>query len=162
MSSVYVAFFANPALLDDLGHVDWESYEEVREFLERINAQGYSRVWGNSTDGWVLSAITDWLLDKFPELLPKLANDLVPDCQYFHWVVGPADRPAVSAILAGIDPRNDPTFVPNIAEYFEALGADYVEGYVEEGFDCYYETFEDLRDDLDGHPGETLVIIIAS
>src|ERR1700730_826938 len=112
MSSSYIAFFAAPSLVNEVREVNWDFPDQVQDFFQRVkNNDGLLRVWGGSNDGWLFSALTDWISKRYgvPNFGSKLGSELLNDCEYIHWVLAPADQAAVSEKLKTADPRNDPT-----------------------------------------------------
>jgi hypothetical protein len=161
--SDYIAFFASPSSLRELRKFNWDSPEEVSALFERFHGEeGLERIWGGTTDSWVLSGLSEWMTKRFklPTFGSALGGQLVHECEYVHWILDPVAQNALKQKVQGVDPREDPTFAPVISEYFELLGLEYVETYVDQGFEEYYQMFDDLRDDLGSSQDETLVVLI--
>jgi hypothetical protein len=161
--SDYIAFFASQSSLEELRKFNWESPEDVEALFARLrNEEGLQRVWGDTTDSWILSGLSEWITKRFklPLFGSALGGQLVQECEYVHWVLDPDAQTALKQKLRGVDPSEDPTFAPIISEYFELLGLEYVETYVDQGLEEYYQMFDDLRADLGSSQDETLVVLI--
>ncbi len=161
--SDYIAFFASPASFAELRNFDWNSPEDIDALFERMhNEEGLERVWGGTTDSWILSALSDWMTKKLGMAAfgSVLGAEFVSECEYVHWVMDYDAQIDLKKKMEAIDPRESPTFGPTISEYFEGLGLEYVETYVDEGLDEYFEMYDDIKADLGTAKNETLVVLI--
>ena len=160
--SDYIAFFANPQSLLELRNYNWDSPEDVDALFERLNEdEELTRVWGDTRDGWVLSGLSDWITKrlKLPALGSAQGAEFVLDCEYLHWIMDYATQINLREKMDTIDPRDDEMFGPTISEYFEALGLEYVETYVDRGLDEYYKMYDDIKLDLGSSADDTLFVL---
>lgn len=161
--SDYIAFFASPASFAELRKFDWNSPEDIDALFERMHSEeGLERVWGGTTDSWLLSGLSDWMTKKLglPTFGSALGADFVSQCEYVHWVMDYDAQVELKKKMESVDPRNSESFEPTISEYFEGLGLEYVETYVDEGLDEYFQMYDDLKADLATAKNETLVVLI--
>lgn len=159
----YIAFFASDASFKELRNFDWESPDDVAALFERMhNEEGLERVWGGTTDSWILSGLSDWMTKRLrlPGFGSRLGAEFVAECEYVHWVLDHQAQVDLKAKMQTVDPREDETFEPIISEYFEALGLEYVETYVDQGVEEYFQMYDDLKADLATSKNETLVVLI--
>ncbi|HEY9678023.1 MAG TPA: hypothetical protein V6C76_08430 [Drouetiella sp.] len=161
--SDYIAFFASPRSFEELRKYDWDSAEDVEALFGRMTEeQGLTRTWGGTRDGWILSGLSDWLTKrlKLRALGSKLAADFVLECEYVHWLMDYETQLELKAKMEEFDPRDDEMFGPIISEFFEPLGIEFVETYVDRGFDEFYQMFDDLKEDLGSSKDDYLIVLI--
>jgi hypothetical protein len=161
--SDYIAFFANPASVEELRKFNWDSPDDVNALFERLhNEEGLERVWGGTTDSWILSGLSEWMTKrlKLPRFGSTLGAHFVLECEYIHWVMDQQAQVELKQKMDAMDPREDPTFAPTISEFFELLGLEYVETYVDQGLDEYFQMYDDLKADLGTSQNETIVVLI--
>lgn len=161
--SDYLAFFASAASFEELRKFNWNSPEDVDGLFERMRLEeGLTRTWGGTTDSWILSGLSEWMTRKFklPGFGSRLGAEFVSECEYVHWVMDHQAQSELKAQMENVDPREDATFEPAISEFFEPLGLEYVETYVDEGLDEYYQMYDDLKADLASSKNETLVVLV--
>ncbi|CAN5131964.1 hypothetical protein BH10CYA1_BH10CYA1_56490 [soil metagenome] len=161
--SDYIAFFASPASFEEFRKFNWDSPDEVDALFERMRSEeGLERLWGGTTDSWLLSGLSDWMTKKLklPTFGSTLGAQFVSECEYVHWVMDHEAQMELKKKMESVDPREDPSFEPTISEFFEALGLEYVETYVDQSLDEYYQIYDDLKSDLATSKNETLVVLI--
>lgn len=161
--SDYIAFFASPTSFNELRNFNWDSHEEVAALFSRMRQEaGLARVWGGTTDSWILSGLSAWMTKKLklPEFGSKLGAEFVSECEYAHWVMDYQTQIDLKKKMETVDPKDDSTFESTISEYFEPLGLEYVETYVDEGLNEYYQMYHDLQGDLGSSESETLIVLV--
>lgn len=161
--SDYIAFFASPASFQELRNFDWNSPDDVAGLFERMRSEeGLVRVWGGTTDSWILSGLSAWMTKKFklPGFGSRAGVEFVADCEYVHWVIDYQTQTELKEKMEKVDPRQDPTFEPTISEFFEPLGLEYVDTYVDAGLDEFYQMYDDLKTDLASSNNDILVVLV--
>jgi hypothetical protein len=160
MSSDYIAFFADPAELDELLTMDWEV--DFEHFAKR-KCEGVTRLmFGPSTNAWVNSAVLYYIARKTRVRAygGQLGDELVERSDFVEWALEPAAIAPLTAKLTALDPRNDGTFETELRKFFDNAGVGMSGAYLSDGLEDYYETFEGFRNALGQANGRALVILV--
>ncbi len=162
MAIDYVAYFATPELVTTTKELNWNDGYAVAQFFDQLEKQNLLKVWGQSTEGRSLNAVTDWLIAKCGLLNfgSELARELLRTCDYIHLVLPAKENQLVTSRIERLDPANDDTFDEYIEDFFTNLGVDFADEYLSQGMDHFYQLFEDLRHDLKNNPDKTLIVLL--
>ena len=162
MSSSFVALFTVPTMEAALAQA--LSDEATGEFVDSVLEESpQSLLIGSTTDGWILSAVTDYLESRnaLPAKGSAAGSRAYEQCDYVHFYVPSSDVGNALESLRPIKPEEDPQFWPGILSFFKQLGEDY-EGYLDDGakdyLDCVASLIEHLETALKSGGGILILI----